>query len=99
MPRPYKELFTEDIDAIPWEPVEGCPGMYEKTLVEDPETGSHTRLVKGDPGFARDDQLNIMFTGKMPQDRKEPDRHAVRASGEWRFFRDDSYSCQVVETC
>jgi hypothetical protein len=61
MPRPYKELFTPDIEAIPWEPVPDCPGMYEKTLVEDPETGSHTRLVKGDPGFARDNQLSHDF--------------------------------------
>ena len=51
MTRPYRELFTEDIEKIEWKEVEGNSGMYEKTLVEDPETGSHTRLVKADPGF------------------------------------------------
>jgi len=51
MARPYRELFTKDVEAIPWKPIEGSSGLYEKYLVMDPETGSHTRLVKGDPGF------------------------------------------------
>jgi len=34
MARPYRELFTEDVEAIPWKPIEGSPGLYEKYDVD-----------------------------------------------------------------
>ncbi|NLE75555.1 MAG: hypothetical protein GX605_02235 [Chloroflexi bacterium] len=46
---------------MPWQPIEGSPGMYEKILMWDDETGSHTRLVKGDPGFRSTKQLSHDF--------------------------------------
>jgi len=51
MAKKYVELFPDDIERLPWRPIEGSPGLYEKILSIDPETGSHTRLVKADPGF------------------------------------------------
>ena len=57
MARSYVELFTEDIEEMPWQPVEGVSGLYEKILSMDPETGSHTRILKGEPGFERNEQL------------------------------------------
>jgi len=35
---------------LPWTPVEGAADAYEKVLSFDPETGSHTRLLKALPG-------------------------------------------------
>ena len=61
MPRPYRELFTEDIEEMPWKPVEGVPGLYEKILSMDPETGSHTRLLKGDPGLELNERITHDF--------------------------------------
>jgi hypothetical protein len=61
MARPYVELFTEEIEDIPWEPIQGLEGIFEKTLCMDPETGSHTRLVKGEPGFENPNTLEHDF--------------------------------------
>jgi hypothetical protein len=44
MAKPELELF--DPDTIPWRPVEGRLGAYEKILSFDPETGNYTRLFK-----------------------------------------------------
>jgi len=61
MARGYVELFTEDIEKMPWQPVKGVPGLYEKILSMDPETGSHTRLLKADSGFERNERLTHDF--------------------------------------
>jgi anti-sigma factor ChrR (cupin superfamily) len=45
-----KEQEIHETDSIPWKPVPGCPGVFEKVLNEDPETGSVTRLLKYEPG-------------------------------------------------
>jgi hypothetical protein len=34
------ELDYFDTEIIPWKPIEGSPGQYEKILSKDPETGS-----------------------------------------------------------
>lgn len=47
MAKPALEWF--DTEDIPWTPVEGLPGVYEKVLSEDPDTGSVTRLAKAGP--------------------------------------------------
>ena len=47
MAKPEVEFYVDD---IPWKPIEGAPGMYEKVLAMDPDTGACTRLLKMDPG-------------------------------------------------
>jgi hypothetical protein len=61
MARPHVELFTHQIEEMPWEPVEDAPGLSEKVISMDPETGSHTRLLKGEPGFERNERLSHDF--------------------------------------
>ncbi|MGD9117673.1 MAG: cupin domain-containing protein [Dehalococcoidia bacterium] len=43
------EIEYLDTESIPWTPVEGAPGLYEKILSFDPDTGNVTRLVKATP--------------------------------------------------
>lgn len=43
------EIEYLDTEAIPWSPVKGAPGLYEKILSFDPDTGNVTRLVKAEP--------------------------------------------------
>ena len=38
MAKPELEFFNTEI--IPWKPIEGSPGQYEKILSRDPKTGS-----------------------------------------------------------
>lgn len=45
-----KQQEIHEIESIPWKQVEGSPGVYEKILNTDPETGSFTRLVRYAPG-------------------------------------------------
>ena len=47
MAKPEMEFF--DTELIPWKPVEGVPGAYEKILSIDPDTGSYTRLLMSAP--------------------------------------------------
>lgn len=47
MAKPELEFF--DTGLIPWKPVEGIPGKYEKILARDPDTGSYTRLLLCEP--------------------------------------------------
>lgn len=47
MAKPELEFF--DTELIPWKPIEGAPGKYEKILSRDPETGSYTRLLMSEP--------------------------------------------------
>jgi ChrR Cupin-like domain len=47
--KPEFEFF--DTDAIPWEPVLGRPGVSERVLARDPDSGLVTRLVQWDPGL------------------------------------------------
>ncbi len=50
MAKPEMEFF--DTELLPWKPIEGRPGQYEKILSMDPETGSHTRLLLSHPDLA-----------------------------------------------
>ena len=47
MAKPELEFF--DTELIPWKPIEGAPGKYERILSRDPETGSYTRLFLYEP--------------------------------------------------
>lgn len=48
------EMEVQDIEHIPWRLTKGgvnAPGIYERILSKDPETGNVTRLVKVEPGM------------------------------------------------
>ena len=48
------EMEVQDVEHIPWQLTKGggnAPGIYERILSNDPETGNITRLVKVDPGM------------------------------------------------
>ena len=55
MAKPELEFF--DVATIPWRPVEGEEGIYEKILSEDAETGDYTRLLKFEPGVKTSETL------------------------------------------
>ncbi|MDR7544477.1 MAG: hypothetical protein QN120_09560 [Armatimonadota bacterium] len=57
MARPKVVLIAEDIERLPWTRVEGSRDTYEKILSFDPDTGSHTRLLKALPGATIDQVL------------------------------------------
>ena len=47
------KIEVQDIEHIPWQLTRGggnAPGIYEKILSKDPETGNVTQLVKVEPG-------------------------------------------------
>ena len=45
------ELEFQDTSAQPWQPVSGAvPGIWERILSRDPQSGDYTRLMKFDPG-------------------------------------------------
>ncbi len=51
MPKPEVE-FTDSDTAYEWQSVEGVlPGIKQKILSYDPETGNYTRLLKFPPGI------------------------------------------------
>ena len=45
-----KQQEIHETEGIPWTPVEGQKGIFEKVLNVDPETGSVTRFLKFEPG-------------------------------------------------
>ena len=55
MPRP--DLEHLDIASLEWTPVPDEEGLWEMILSEDPDTGSHTRLLRFDPGYESDKVL------------------------------------------
>ncbi|HXG35784.1 MAG TPA: cupin domain-containing protein [Dehalococcoidia bacterium] len=48
MPKPELEFF--DPISLPDRPIEGVPGLTEKILSQDPETGDYARLLIWQPG-------------------------------------------------
>ena len=45
-----QELEFFDPELLPWQPEAGIEGLYSKTLANDPDTGSYTRMLKFLPG-------------------------------------------------
>ncbi|MXX41856.1 MAG: cupin [Acidimicrobiales bacterium] len=45
-----QEFEFFDPELLAWEPEAGINGLYSKTLSEDPDSGSYTRLLKFLPG-------------------------------------------------
>ena len=62
MAKPEMEFFNTDI--IPWKPVEGSEGAYEKILSADPATGAYTRLLMSAPDMHAHVQHPNVHTGK-----------------------------------
>jgi len=52
-----KQMEIHETQSIAWIPVEGSPGICEKILNKDPETGSVTRLLRFDPGTSTTEVL------------------------------------------
>ena len=46
MVNPKQELEFFDVEALPWRPVEGMPGMEQKVLAGDPASPVVTRLAR-----------------------------------------------------
>lgn len=56
MPKPELEFF--DVGSIPWRQVEGMPpGIEERILSRDPQTGDYTRLLRFAPGVETKETL------------------------------------------
>lgn len=57
MAKPEIEFCDPEV-KFEWRPVEGgVPGIYEKILSRDPETGNYTRLLKFLPGVRTSEVL------------------------------------------
>ena len=56
-----KEQEIHEVDSIPWTPVEGTPGAYEKVLNVDPETGSVSRFLRFEPGTRTHEMMKHDF--------------------------------------
>ncbi|MBI4188806.1 MAG: cupin domain-containing protein [Chloroflexi bacterium] len=50
-----------EVESIPWQPVAGYPGVFEKVLNQDPKTGSVSRLLKYAPGTVFNEVLEHDF--------------------------------------
>ena len=66
MPKPEREFFRPD--HLPWEPVAasptggaGGPGVRQKILSRDPETGDVTRLLRFDAGVETTETITHDF--------------------------------------
>jgi hypothetical protein len=46
--KPPVLLTDEEISNLEWTPFPDSPGMWERTLVRDEESGSYTRLIRAD---------------------------------------------------
>jgi hypothetical protein len=52
MAKPIVFLTPEQLDTMDWQAFpEGPPGMWERVLASDEETGSYTRLIKAEPNL------------------------------------------------
>lgn len=49
MPKPELEFF--DPEEMEWQPMEGFPGLSERILSKDKESGDYTRLLYFPPGM------------------------------------------------
>ncbi len=49
------------IENLPWAPVPGTPGIFEKILNRDPHTGSVTRLLRFEQGIRTTQVLSHDF--------------------------------------
>jgi len=59
MPKEEMEFF--DTERIPWVPIRGVKGQWEKILSRDEETGSYTRMLKFEPGCETFESLTHEF--------------------------------------
>jgi hypothetical protein len=89
MAKPELEFF--DTETVPWRAVEGEPGVSERVLADDPDTGMLTRLLRWDPG------LNTSAAGPVVHEHFE---EVLVLSGSMRDLRLDQtfgagyYACR-----
>lgn len=56
MPKPELEFF--DVNKIEWKPMPGYPpGVYQRLLTRDEETGNFTHMLRFDPGVQTKETL------------------------------------------
>jgi len=56
-----REQEIHETESIRWEPIAGSPGVFEKVLNVDPETGSVSRFLKYQPGARTSEVLSHDF--------------------------------------
>jgi ChrR Cupin-like domain len=49
------ELEFHDTESVPWSPVTSRPGVLERILARDPNSGLLTRMVRWEPGLDTSD--------------------------------------------
>ena len=83
-----QDLAHLDVNTIDWRPLAGEPGVWEKILNFDEDSGSYTRLLKIDPGYRNDKVLVHEFWEET---------YTISGSlidlGINRVFKEGSYSC------
>jgi anti-sigma factor ChrR (cupin superfamily) len=94
MPKPELEFFTPD--HTPWEPVAGSstggaggPGVEQKILAFDPETGDVTRLLRFAAGVETKDTITHDFWEEV-----WILEGAVTDVGQARTFEAGMYACR-----
>jgi uncharacterized cupin superfamily protein len=65
MSKPFTRLYPIDIQRLPWEQIEGTPGIQVRVLVRDPGTGSETLLLQVKAGteilYSADERCEEMY--------------------------------------
>jgi hypothetical protein len=87
------ELEFFDSATIPWTPVLGRPGVSERILARDTETGLLTRVVRWDPG------LDTSSAGQVAHDYVEEVlilSGSMRDLSLQRTFGAGFYACRPV---
>jgi hypothetical protein len=52
-----EELEFFDVSSLPWEPVEGRPGLSERILAGEKNSADHTRMLRFAPGTVTEGTL------------------------------------------
>lgn len=52
-----EELEFFSAEDVPWEDIEGSPGLSERILAGDKRTGDHSRMLKFEPGTTTGETL------------------------------------------
>jgi len=83
-----KEQEIHETESIPWTPIEGYPGVFEKVLNKDPDAGSVTRLLKYEPGTEFNEVLKHDFYEEIYVLSGPTSRHGAWALPVSRWYDD-----------
>jgi hypothetical protein len=89
--KPALEFF--DSETVPWMPVPERPGVSERILARDPDTGLLTRMVRWDPG------LDTSSVGQVAHEYVEEVlilSGSMHDLGLQQTFSAGSYACRPV---